>query len=165
MLALLALATALAQASQSPVPSVNPTLDAARQHYRFVSRPLIREPASLWQSFFKTTADWGIRGEMENSRRAFRLNDEEYQALVTITLDLAQRSRAYKDLAAPYEFEARMQGIEANKVSAQLQQKLNELDAEWSRVVMDHQEQLRKSLREPVFRAVNEFAQSNKRTP
>ena len=165
MLALLALAASLAQVAQAPTPSVNPTLDASRQQYRFMSRPLSREPATLWQSFFKTTADWGIRGEMENARRAFRLSDEEYQALVAITLDLAQRSRAYKDLAAPYEFEARMQGIEANKVSTQLQQKLDELDIEWARVVMDHEEQLRMKLRESIFRAVSEFVRSNKRLP
>ena len=155
MLGLLVLAVSLAQVSQQPAPAA--TVPASFNDYKFSKRPLNSDPASQWQRFFSSVADLSVNNLAGNAQRLFLLTDSEYEHLLAITLDLARRSRAYKELASPYEFEARMQTIESNKVSAAFQEKLNGLDTAWAGIVLDHAEQLRKALREPIFRAISDF--------
>ncbi len=117
----------------------------------------VGEPAHSYLGLFGGTNEVGKREVSAHARAVIGLNEQEVQAVLTITSDLAAKSHDLAKRVKPLMFESRMQVTESDAVSAPLQQRIDSLAGEWEQIILDHVSRLKNVLPASIFRQLEEF--------
>jgi hypothetical protein len=124
--------------------------------------PIVEGPGRDYQKFFDEVKDLGSRPVSVEARRALHLTDQELRSMITITADLATESLFFGPVVRPWVFESRMEVTESGSVSPSLQEKLRDLQSQWTQTILDHAQRLKAAFGEERFQSVDEFIHSGK---
>jgi hypothetical protein len=75
---------------------------------------------------------------------------------------LRAKARFLEKTVRPLMFEARMEFVESGAISPSLREKLDDLENQWDRTILDHVQQLKAAFGERRFQTLDDFIQSGK---
>jgi len=146
-----------------PVAGVAQTAAGNSDDY-FISTNLevVDPSAQVYLKFFTQVKDVGKVPLSPDASTSLGGNESEMNSLLAVTADLAAQSWVFAKELKPLVFEARMQIVESDAVSAALQKRIDDLGNRWSQAILDHAQRLKSSWGEARFHSLDEFIHSGK---
>ncbi len=113
--------------------------------------PIVEGQARDYQKFFDEVKNLGSRPVSEEARSALHLTDQELRALITITADLTTESLFFRQVVRPWVYESRMEVTESGSILPSLQEKLRDLQSQWTQTILDHAQRLKAAFGDERF--------------
>ena len=117
---------------------------------------------SVYTHFFEEMMEYGQRPLNAEVYAWLKLSDQDRDALIAISRDLADRSCVIDRAIRSVMWEARMEAIESGKAAPGLQKRVQDLNAQWDRAVIDHVKQLKAVLGGTRFQMLEDFLHTGK---